>query len=466
MDICGGLGYFGDARLDVVGYDLHRTMVEQPGSCVRALGRTRCGEMRFTRFLDNARVSVPSMAAAAAQSTQHWAQGRDILAIQDSSDIVLGGRKVRAAGFGPVGKGGKLGGLCLHAVLAIDAGTSAIGGLIDLSVINRTGGKVTPHRSRLPSERESHRWTKGSQACGRVLAGASRITLAADAESDIYESYASRPDNVHLLARMARDRRILDTDGRSRSLYAVSDGLPLIARMVTVIPAAPDRRERVTLLDIRFAPVMLRRPAYMREREDLPDPLSLRLVDIREVMPPDQGEPIHWRLLTTHAVDTLQQALWILGLYRRRWRIEEYFKTLKSDAMDIEAAKIRKPAAMINMVGAAALASVTIMKLKQARDGLTQERFDTVFEPTDEPLLEELSSEMEGNTQKQKNPYPIGSLARAQWVIARLGGWTGYYGKPGSKTYAKGLEKFAAIKRGVALAKRMPHNAIPRRSWE
>ncbi len=56
---------------------------------------------------------------------------------------------------------------------------------------------------------------------------------------------------------MARDRRILDTDGRSRSLYAVSDGLPLIARMVTVIPAAPDRRERVTLLDIRFAPVML-----------------------------------------------------------------------------------------------------------------------------------------------------------------------------------------------------------------
>ena len=38
--------------------------------------------------------------------------------------------------------------------------------------------------------------------------------------------------------------------------------------------------------------------------------------------------------------------------------------------MDIEAAKIRKPAAMINMVGAATLAPVTIMKLKQARDGL------------------------------------------------------------------------------------------------
>src|SRR3954464_6528125 len=99
MELCSGLGYFGDARLDVVGYDLRRTMVEQPGSCVRALGRTRSGEMRFTRFLDNPRVNVPSMAAAAAQSTERWAQGRDVLAIQDSSDIVLGGRKVRAAGF-------------------------------------------------------------------------------------------------------------------------------------------------------------------------------------------------------------------------------------------------------------------------------------------------------------------------------------------------------------------------------
>jgi len=465
MESCSGLGYFGDARLDIVGYDLHRRMVERPGSCVKALAGMRSDEMRFTRFLDNDRVSVASMAAAAAQSTGYWAQDRDVLAIQDSSDIVLGGRKVRAAGFGPVGKGGQLGGLCFHGVLALDAGDGTMGGLVDVSVTNRTGGKVTPHRSRPSCERESHRWIKGAQACGKVLAGAARITLVADAESDIYQSYASRPDSVHLLSRMARDRRIY-VAGRSCSLYAFSDRLPLAARLVTVIPAAPDRPERTTLLDIHFAPVVLRRPACIRPAEGLPATLTLSLIDIREVIPPPEGEAIHWRLLTTHTVETLHQALWILRLYRMRWRIEEYFKTLKSGAMDIEAAKIRKLPAMINMVGAAAVASVTIMKLKQARDGLTQDRFDAVFEPTDEPLLEELNFELEGNTQKQKNPYPIASLARAQWVIARLGGWDGYYGKPGPKTYARGLDTFATIKRGVQLAKRMPPSAVPRRSWE
>ena len=34
-------------------------------------------------------------------------------------------------------------------------------------------------------------------------------------------------------------------------------------------------------------------------------------------------------------------------------------------------------------------------------------------------------------TEKQKNTYPKGTLAFVAWVFARLGGWTGYYGKPG-----------------------------------
>jgi hypothetical protein len=96
----------------------------------------------------------------------------------------------------------------------------------------------------------------------------------------------------------------------------------VVASIVTVIPAAPDRPERTTMLAIRFAPVVLRRPAYIKATDGLPATLTLSLLDIREVTPPAEGEPIHWRLLTTHAVDTLEQALWILRLYRMRWRID------------------------------------------------------------------------------------------------------------------------------------------------
>jgi hypothetical protein len=56
-----------------------------------------------------------------------------------------------------------------------------------------------------------------------------------------------------------------------------------------------------------------------------------------------------------------------------------------------------------------------------------------------------------GKTQKQKNPHPLGTLAYAAWVFARLGGWTGYYGKPGPIVILRGLTEFHAIKQGWEL---------------
>jgi hypothetical protein len=77
------------------------------------------------------------------------------------------------------------------------------------------------------------------------------------------------------------------------------------------------------------------------------------------------------------------------------------------------------------------------------------------FEPDDQPVLEALSSQLEGATTKQKNPHQKGTLAFAAWVIARLGGWTAYYGKPGPKVMRIGLEAFRRIKYGTTL--RLPN---------
>ncbi|MFI5014970.1 MAG: hypothetical protein ACHQAY_21760, partial [Hyphomicrobiales bacterium] len=46
------------------------------------------------------------MAETAAAHTAHLVAGRDILAIQDSSELVFGGKEARARGFGPIGRGG------------------------------------------------------------------------------------------------------------------------------------------------------------------------------------------------------------------------------------------------------------------------------------------------------------------------------------------------------------------------
>jgi len=91
------------------------------------------------------------------------------------------------------------------------------------------------------------------------------------------------------------------------------------------------------------------------------------------------------------------------------------------------------------------------MQLVKARDGTTDQQLVDAFDPDDQPILEALSAKLEGATARQKNPYPKGSLAFAAWVIARLGGWTGYYGKPGPKVMRWGLDDFQRIKYGTTL---------------
>ena len=407
--------------------------------------------MQFTRFLRNQSVTVNAMTACVAERMAAKAAGRDVVVIQDTSELALGGRRAKANGYGPVGKGGALRGLLLHAVLAVEAGTAAVLGLVDVKVHNREGGKVKPRRKRATVAKESQRWIDGAARAGEVLAVANSITAVSDRESDIYEHFARRPANVDLIVRACQNRQI-ETGGENQVslLFEHVDDLPEQGRFKLNIPAAPGRKTRQSELAVRFSRVMLRKPLHGAAR-DLPATLTLTMVDVREITEPADGKVVHWRLLTTHDVTTLGQACRIIDLYRLRWTIEEFFHTLKTAGFDVEAADIGNPQAMIKFVAAATIAAVTVMQLVKARDGTTDQSLTDAFDPADQPILEAISARLAGKTTRQRNPHLRGSLSFASWVIGRLGGWTGYYGKPGPQVMRRGLEDFQRIKYGTTL---------------
>jgi DDE family transposase len=390
------------------------------------------------------------MARHAAARTADRVVGREIIVVQDTSELFLGGRRAKANGYGPVGKGGGTRGLLLHAALVIDADNDALLGLVDAQIWNRDKGKVTARRSRAMADKESQRWLSVAEKAGEALSAARSVTVISDRESDIYENFVQCPANVDLIVRASWDRQIRLASGTSSRLFAFSDRLTKAARYSVTIPAAPGRKERTAQLALRFSPVSLCRP-HPSPAPDLPATVNLTLIDVREVSPTHGGKPIHWRLLTTRVVADPDQARRIVDLYRKRWTIEEYFRTLKTAGFDIEAADIGDPEVMIKFVGAAAVSAVTIMQLVRARDGMTEEKLADALEPDDLPVLEAVSAQLEGKTAKQKNPHPKGTLAFAAWVIARLGGWTAYYGKPGPMVMRIGLEAFRRIKYGTTL---------------
>jgi hypothetical protein len=407
--------------------------------------------MRFRRFLHNGSVTTAEMVCHAVARTAARVAGRDIVVLQDTSELVLGGRRARANGFGPVGKGGALRGVLLHAALALELGSGALLGLVEANIWNRDKKGRKHRRSRVTSDKESQRWLDTTARAGEMLASAHSITCVSDRESDIYEHFVARPSNVHLIVRACQDRLIAaEATDTSALLFSLIDSIPEQGRFSIAIPAAPGRRARRAELAVRFTPVALRRPVH--GARGLPASVSVTVVDVRETSAPEDGSaPVHWRLLTTHSVDSAEAARCVVDLYRLRWTIEEYFRTLKTAGFDIEDADLSDPRAMMNLVAAASIAAVTVMQLVKGRDGAGQRQLTDAFDPDDQRVLEAICQKVEGKTDRQKNPHPKGTLAFAAWVIARLGGWTAYYGKPGPKVMRIGLEAFQRIKFGVTL---------------
>ncbi len=216
-------------------------------------------------------------------------------------------------------------------------------------------------------------------------------------------------------------------------------------------PAIPGRKARQAVVALRFGAVVVSRPKNGKGRETLPESLELNLVEAREIDSPEGEAPAHWRLLTTHAVNDAADARRIVGFNRLRWTIEQLFRTTKTKGFDIESSRQQEGGPLEKLVAATIVAAVTVMQLAAERDGQLRRPLSDAFDPDDQPVLERVCWSLEGKTAKQKNPHPQGSLAFASWVFARLGGWTGSYGKPGPIVMLRGLTEFHAIKHGWSL---------------
>lgn len=424
-------------------------MVARESACLRrAAGGRRRDVMGFSRFLANPRVTVEALIEGWGVELAQSCAGRHVLAIQDTSEFNFATTKDRRRGLGEIGKGvGR--GLMLHAMLGVDADTGGLIGLASGRIWTRPERVTTPHQQRPLEEKESHRWLATPEAAKSVLAKAAMVTVIGDRESDIYEKWARLPEpGFHILTRARRDRTTSHGKLSTASLQPAGSA-------VVELRAEPGRPARTAKLVARFGRVRLKRPDRLAALGSaLPEEIEVSLVEVAEVDAPADAEPILWRLLTTHAVDDAAMAWRIVGWYRQRWIIEQFFRTLKQQGLQLEDSQLETAERLIKLTAIAARAACTIMQLVQARDGRSAQAAEIAFSPAEIATLEDLLPEVEGKTALQKNPHPRRSMAWAAWIIAKLGGWDGYPKSkpPGPITFRHGLQHFRSIAYGWSLA--------------
>lgn len=386
----------------------------------------------------------------------HLTSGRHLLVIQDTTSFNLNNhyhRVNKGNGIGIIEDNFSLG-FFLHASMIIDAFSGSMLGFSDVQLWNRVyDDPLRRHRlPRLPiEEKESYKWIK---ACGQTKINcpdAASFTFIEDRDGDIYEQFARITDErTNFVIRISKNRML----SNGLKLYETLEKLPVAGDYE--IDLIGDRRKkranRKAHVKISFCKVCINK-SQRNVHGNIPETIEAYAVQATEVDYSGKDK-ICWRILTTHCIDNYDQAIDIIDLYRKRWHIEQLFRLLKKQGFEMEESELETGWALRKLTVLALNASLRIMQLMHATEDENAQPLSEVFSDTEQKCLQQANRQLNGNTQKQSNPYKPQSLIWARWIIARLGGWKGYTSQrnPGPITLKRGLDNFNQMYYGWCLA--------------
>lgn len=278
----------------------------------------------------------PHICASVARATE---QGLSRV-VHDTTDFVFSGDR---EGMGPIGMKDTHG-FFGHFALAVSGGDERIPlGVVGLSphARERAERKISLNAKKMSTrktpraEKESSRWERlALEVSARFSTSAVIHVMDQEADDFVLITELQRA-GLRFVVR-GTSQRLLRREGGP--IQGVLDGQPSEAfRSVPLSarPAArgakqrkahPPRVERMARLHLRWAEVVIEKPQHAQTAIAS---TSLWVVQVFEPAPPTGEAPISWTLLTSERVEDVAAATAVVDHYRARWRIEEYFQSLK-----------------------------------------------------------------------------------------------------------------------------------------
>ena len=411
------------------------------------------GHYRLIDQPADSEVTVEHILAPHRQRTLQRLQSEStVLCIQDTSSLNFT-RHGQTEGLGHLGSnqtGAVARGLNLHATLAVNPDGVPLGVL--RAAFDAPPPPDPEAKGRKPLEqRKSFRWIEGLRDCAEATAPLddTRAVCVMDREADFLDLFIEQHDQtptVDVLVR-AKTNRVLghDTDGNGekvvRHLFDELRSAPargqchvevrrLSAREKASKQAQRAKRTaRTAQMTLRYQPVELPRSTS--------EPLTLWALHAREEHPPAKTQPLEWFLLTTVPVTEPEDATRLLRWYSLRWRIEDFFRILKSgcqiEELQHHSAERLERAIAINLVIA-----WRIQLMVQLGREVPELPAELLFSNLELRVLATFA-----RSRKLGEPEHLGAAVQ---LTARLGGWTGRKrDPPGAQLLWQGLTQLVAM---------------------
>jgi hypothetical protein len=260
--------------------------------------------------------------------------------------------------------------------------------------------------------------------------------------------------------RLCRDKRVEDSEhllfetADLRGQHRVNREVPLSRRRPnpssTMRKRHPPRSEREAQLEISTATLRVLRPRRSRYK-DFPPHLELNVVTVQEVNAPPGEEPVCWRLVTTQPIDTAADVEAIVDAYRARWRIEEFFKALKTGC-DFEKRQLESIRTLLNALAIFSVIAWRLLLLRSIARAAPES-------PASRVLTTEQLSLLRGIAEMRDPSLPIIEMPRhpkatdALAAVARLGGHLKSNGPPGWIVLGRGFDTLLLLTLGFRTAR-------------
>lgn len=452
------LGKFGDKRLDKRANQLSALLYFSRTSSIHEMAYNEAEQKGAYRFLSNDKVEEQELINTAIEKSSYLCADKDLLVFQDTSEINLDNHRNRlkpGSGVGLTGNNKDLG-FFLHGSLVLDACSETLLGYSNIQLWHREEDKLDKldrGYAKLPiEEKESYKWIRACNESKEHLSQSRSITFIEDREGDIYQQFATVPDErTHLIIRSRDNRRLSDGSKLFDKLFQQKAAGQYQIAIIKDIRKGVE--SRTATVEVRYCQVAISRPVTLRNT-GLAVSVTLNAIEVKEIHAPSGSNPVCWRLLTTHSIATYEQAVSIVNKYRLRWYIEQLFRLIKKKGFQIESSELETGWAIRKLTIMLLSAALRVMQLLLSYKKADSQPVRQVFSEKEIECLNAVNDTLQGETEKSKNINNPDRLAWATWIIARLGGWKNYNSKrpPGPIILKKGLDRFANMYQGWKLA--------------
>jgi hypothetical protein len=423
---------FGDIRRDERFTTILNNISSQPGASIPKQNKSWYDTKATYEFFRNEQVTVEELNKTMMMyGASKVTNAMTALIVHDISNISY--NDLQAEGLGYLDNKEGRGILCYSSVAVSKEG-------LPLSLLYQHTwtrsleelGKSGKRKQRAFEDKETYRWYEGMSEVNELLGNEIHKIHIADREADVYELFfhAFEP-NTDLLIR-ARHNRLL-SDGSH--LWDNITQQPVIATVTLDIPDKTGKRKVSVEAEIRYHEVEILRPS---SKKDSYESVTLTAIEIKEkkIEGKNEEDIIHWRLLTTIQIKSVNDALQCVKWYTYRWLIERFHYVLKSGTK-IEELQLKDAESLQKAIAVYSMAAFRVMQLVYESRHHPEVSCEVVLTKAQWQTLHML---IHNNNQIPKKPP---SLQQAVMWIGRLGGHLGRKsdGPPGLKTVWQGYQQ-------------------------